>query len=465
MGMKQVSIFDRIISELSTEDSGTEELDRCMQFDYSLSRKVPLRYKIISVGFVRDLSLEEVNQKLQEYGLPKLYARNLWEATLMYAFSNKLSYDSWRELIGTVQRIREQEPSEQDPLDLSGFSMKALKNYIDANSNVKDAEILTKHRTQYLESCLSGITEENEFAEYIRSNISTFSTVREKARYYFCKYLYSYLDRKIDRYIRTVSSNINAHADAHSPLYEEALFEETSIFKGASKIRNKKMTEEEIREYLENASISCGILYSEFNEFFFGYVSLDWMQVLLERYGNIRDLPPKSVRKLADAAKQYDSKYKKMKDADILMDLAKMMEQQEAELDRQYSLDSRDRGYQKNRMGENTVRKYLKGSLDLDRTTLICFLLFFGSDITKTSRLYVDAERMNTILKESGFRELDEYNDFDYFIVNYLRAEDPSEYLMKEVTVSALLQKNFYLYKLYQNSRSDDADFRRLIAE
>ena len=35
----------------------------------------------------------------------------------------------------------------------------------------------------------------------------------------------------------------------------------------------------------------------------------------------------------------------------------------------------------KNREGEKVVRKYIKGILDLDRTTLICFLLFLASDL------------------------------------------------------------------------------------
>ena len=40
---KKASVFDKIINELTLEDTGTEQLDQCMQFNYSLSRKVPLR--------------------------------------------------------------------------------------------------------------------------------------------------------------------------------------------------------------------------------------------------------------------------------------------------------------------------------------------------------------------------------------------------------------------------------------
>ena len=117
----------------------------------------------------------------------------------------------------------------------------------------------------------------------------------------------------------------------------------------------------------------------------------------------------------------------------------------------------------KNREGEKVVRKYIKGILDLDRTTLICFLLFLASDLTDPERLFLDRKRLDIILKECGFNQLDLYNDFDYFVINFLDASEPSDYLMEEVTRYALSKENFYLYKLYLASRSDDTDIRNLL--
>ena len=57
----------------------------------------------------------------------------------------------------------------------------------------------------------------------------------------------------------------------------------------------------------------------------------------------------------------------------------------------------------------------------------------------------------------------DPYNDFDYFVINFLTAGDPVDYLMEEVTRYAISMENFYLYKLYQASRSDDADIGKLL--
>ena len=452
--VKKLSIFDQIINELTIEDSGTEQLDQCMQFNYSLSRKVPLRYKIIAIGFVRKYTLEELNDKLQEYGLARLYARNIWEASLLFAFSNSLSYEEWKKLSNSIEILKNAMKSE-DILSGSNVTLTSLKRYIEDNSNLDKDDLFTKHRTRHLETALTDMHIPEDFIEYLRSNINQFSVVREKTRYYFCKYLYYYLERKIDAYIAIAQRGIKYRL--------EDIIEELSIFKGASKIKKSALKEKEIRDFLEHSAISCGVLYAEFNEFFFDYVSLDWMHILLEQFGDLKKLPPQNIKKIAAAARHYDDSYKNKPDIEIIIDLDKRLEQHEQELDKEASRDSQNRGYQKNRMGENAVRKYIKGALDLDRTTFVCFLLFLASDLTKPARLFIDKSRLDKILQESGFRALDEYNDFDYFIINYLAASDPTDYLMEEVTKYAFYEENSYLYKLYQASRSDYTDLNKLL--
>lgn len=456
--MKKNTVFDRIINELTLEDTGTEQLDQCMCFNYNLSRKVPLRYKIISIGFVRKYTLEKLNDKLRDYGLARLYARNLWEASLLFAFKNSLSYDEWKNIAEIVQKIKERSDPMVDVLGQRNISLNTIRKYIGANSNIdSNAEILTMHKTRHMESVLCDINASKDLIVYLQSNIREFSVAREKTRYYFCKYLWFYLECKIGSYLKIASKGINYRL--------EDIMDELSVFQGSSKVKRSAMSPDQVQKFLEDAPISCGVIYAEFNEFFFGYVSLDWMQVLIEQAGDLKKLPRKNLEKLAAAARQYDKKFAKMDDLAIIRTLDEELERYEAELDREASLTSENRGYQKNRVGENTVRKYLKGTLDLDRTTFICFLLFFASDLTKPARLLLDQVRLDSILKECGFRTLDPYNDFDYFIINYLTSKDPVDYLMMEVTRYALTRENFYLYKLYQGSRSDDADLHQLLKE
>ena len=454
--MKEYTIFDRIINELMIEDTGTEHIDKCLKSNYNLSRKVPLRYKIISMGFVHGFTLQELNRELQEHGLGSLYARNLWEASLIFAFNNRLSYEEWREIADSIHDIKSRLGENTDVLAQSKISMKTLRKYIGENSYADSkTDLLTMHKTREMEESIRKISNSQEFLKHLLSNIVEFRNMRDKTRYYFCKYLWFYLERKIEAYMRIASRGIHYRS--------EDIMEELSIFKGASKVKRSSMSNSEIRAFLEDASISCGVIFAEFNEFFFGYVSLDWMQVLLEQAGDLKNLPENSIHKLAASARSYDKKYAKMDDFSIIRALDEQIQQQEEELDQEASLDSLNRGYQKNRGGEHTVRKYLKGVLDLDRTTFICFLLFFGSDLTKPTRLFLDQTRLNTILKECGFQKLNPYNDFDFFVINFLDAEDPVDYLMEEVTRYALSKENFYLYKLYQVSRSDDADILKIL--
>ena len=96
----------------------------------------------------------------------------------------------------------------------------------------------------------------------------------------------------------------------------------------------------------------------------------------MEYYGNIDALCDLQRQKLAESLRHYDPKLKKLSDQEILSLKLRQMQEEEDRLDSIYSLDGDSRGYQRNRSGENTVRKYIKGTLDIDRTTLSVFFYF-----------------------------------------------------------------------------------------
>lgn len=334
--------------------------------------------------------------------------------------------------------------------------METLRKYIDENSDIENSEYMTMHRTQQMESDLFKISGEEAFIEYININLFAFSTAREKTRYYFCKYLYYYLERKIRNYLRLLS--IHTESNREKEIGKEIRSEEIRVFKGRF---STKSSEETIRNELENAPISFNNLYEEFGDFFSTYTVSDWMHVLLDNYDkDLSGLTPQETQKLCAAAKHYDRKYKKMDDAEIIRDLAKLIKLENEEP------DPDDESFGKDRMGENSIRKYIKGQLDLDRVTFICFLLFFGTDLRKPVRLHIDEDRLNTVLKESGFGQLDGNNDFDNFVINYLNANSPVLYLVDVVTEYVMSKEdNFYLYKLYRNSRSAENDMQKLTEE
>ena len=70
------------------------------------------------------------------------------------------------------------------------------------------------------------------------------------------------------------------------------------------------MSVDEIRDFLMHTGISCREIFDNLNYFYFGYISLDWLEVLMEYYGNIDALCDLQRQKLAESLRHYDPKLK-----------------------------------------------------------------------------------------------------------------------------------------------------------
>ena len=445
-------LFEKIIAHLLDDRSGSTLLERCMQPGYREVSKIPLRYRIIALGFIEGYDLDQLNDRLDECGCARLYARNFWEATLIYAFYNGLNYEAWKQLEESCESFREKIAEQDFDLSDGRITMKDLREYIEKNSEMRGGHIVTRHMTRMMQESIKTSNEE-DFQEWLERNISSFSSVREKTRYYFCKYLLYYLESVMEQYIT---------AEKTARGYEEAL-DKASVFKILAALRRGGLSEKEKREKFENAAISPGELFEAFNFFYFGYVSLDWMQVQFEYYGNPESIPAGMRKKFASSARKYDRSLKHKTDDEIIAWAVETIENNERELDETYSMDNPGRGYQKARSGESAVRNYIKGVLDPDRTTLICFLIFFGNSCKLGSDQEITPKRLNTILRECGYTALDSSDDFDDFVIRFLSSGDPMMTLMEEVNKFALAEKNFHLYHLYRLSKSADRTWYQLM--
>ena len=449
------SVLDTIVTALINEQTGSMFLEECTALSPALARKVPIRYQVIAYGFANSLSLEELDELLNKNNCAKLYSRSIWEASLIYAFNNHLPYEEWKELQKQCSQLRERKESRDLFFSESRICLKNIKDYLDANSDTSETvQMGTRHLTGKLEKKIAGLSSgKDEFKTFLTQNVMLMSSVREKSRYYFCKYLYYYLISCRDSFLNIRGSTLPDN-DALSKL---------AAFKGLSTIKKKKMSDEEIISFLDTSGISLGEIFDAFNYFFFDYVSLDWMEVLLEYYGNIKDMPADERQELAASLRKYDpDQYRGLNDEEVLDMKQKEIDSRERSLDVQYSLDNPEKAYQINRAGENTIRKYIKGSLDIDRTTLICFLLFFGNNSKLPADMIITRKRLDTILTECGFTALRKEDEFDDFVLGFIEASDPAEYLLELVTDYARDEENFFLYRMYQASRSAEKDFLRV---
>ena len=386
-----------------------------MKFEPQRMQKIPLRYRLIALGFMKKENLEQVNDRLLNQGCMPLYARSYLEASLIYAFSHGLSYEKWQELLMICEKIQSREKEQGEFFQGTTISYAELKQYVLGNSDCEEGQLYTRELTQLLEEQISQMSDDEQaFQKYFEDNRNCFSGVREKTRYYFCKYLYYYLTGKMERFVALTERRVPRGDD----------FDLLKGLKGITPLKRKQKSPEETRKWLEGCDVSCGEVFEEFNHFYFDYISNDWVEILSECLVDVSELT-RHKQQLIEQREEQDGK-------------------------------------KKNRLGETMIRRFIKGNLDIDRSTLISMLLFFSDDFPDETR-GIDRQRLDLILDKCGFSMLRAKDDFDSFVIGYMQAEEREEYLMNEATQQALNGENFYLYHVYQGAESQAKLLRKYL--
>ncbi len=228
-------------------------------------QKYPLRYRIIYKGFFDGADLDTLNKSLEEKGERRLYSRDFIEATLIWAFKNRLSFEEWKKLIEKLKSL--ESTGLYDELLINGtngsysaFPLERIKDYVKRASFTVGETEYTIARTKTAEQSLLTLDTDKEFVLYISENIRNFCEGREKARYYICKYLCLYLSTQIDYYMldgisRTAKRNI--YLDL--PL---------SNISEMDPNRHARLTKEEVEACLFKAKLSSNKLFESVNRFY-----------------------------------------------------------------------------------------------------------------------------------------------------------------------------------------------------
>ena len=72
---ESLSVFEKMITDISNPSGNTDLLDECMAFRPDMIKKIPLRFRLIALGFLKKYSLDEMNEKLkpEASGNPALF--------------------------------------------------------------------------------------------------------------------------------------------------------------------------------------------------------------------------------------------------------------------------------------------------------------------------------------------------------------------------------------------------------
>ena len=476
-------LYAELVRAAGSSD-GSSILDICLHGRQKEINAVPLRYRLIALGFVKKLSPEEVNERLLENDCPRLYARSFWEASVIYALRKGLSYAQWKDLLVQCEDLRAKIVPDSRISSGKSISLSDIRTYVEGNSSEKAGLNATIHMTKEIEKELAALASGNvggqdsgqaEFLEFLRSNIESFSTVREKTRYYFCKYLLYELDRRIKICMD------HAKQEAEKSLIEKTTAKSSKVtvyipkdpalkvFYGLTPLRRKKYTLDVIREGLEKAALALHEIYKLYSDFYFDIPFLNWIHVLDMADADLTALPSDVSKALANAVRREAALMKKRK--------KKRGEKED------YPEDSSDAAQLKwlqdkllrsdledplsplaERRGELFLRKVLRGTLDLDRTTLLSFLLYFGAVARSAipAAHLINRERLNIILEESGFPILDPGQPFDRFVCDFLESRDLEAFLHEQAEEMALSGNDFYLYRTWMLSESGERQWSSL---
>lgn len=439
--------YNQIMEELFHSDVGEHILEQIMNPEqWQSNKKIPLRYRLIGLGFMKNQNLEELNDDLMEYGCRPLYSRNSFECTLVYAFYNRLSYERWKELYVMCNKAKEQLAQESDNklqyFKGKNITFNELEQYVLNFSEVSEQGLFTKEITRAFDKEVENIGKDvREFFMFYISRLSDFTEVHEKARYYFCKYLYYHLLDKIKYYSQHVVDRMPTEAE----------LAELSPLKIEVALRRRVTPGDELMDKIRKCSISPGKLFDEFNYYFFGFVSSNWVELLMENAVSIEEFSNEQIFMIADFYRKNskDQHLKSLSDRQLIMEKMKQMQD--------------DENSAKDRRGEKAIRKYIKGELDLDRTTLICFLLYFVSSITSRNEIRITVNRIDEILDECGFSMLRKKDPFDKFVINYIESKEPVDVLMNEIDKYIKSGKDFYIFEMYANSKSSARDALKIL--
>lgn len=428
---------------------------------------LPKRLEILAEGFEKKMTSKQVNEKLLENDCETLYVRSYSEASLIYAFDHGIDYPHWKELFAKCQKIYDE--SNQQKVIFSGgkITLKQLEEYVMKGS---DHQLQTEYLTRWMETELKESSDEADFEAFMLENASNFSASREKARYYFCKYLYFYIREKCDAYYRSceLSEKLrrqygNMLLEQERGMQEKFALEELSFLKPLTKLKKEAekvkagMSVEEKREYLESASLTPGGIFDEFNYFYFGYVSADWIEVLFELYGELEEWPYQDKIKIVRSLGLCNAKSNKTEEKQAMDELERMAREQRKkeetmDLEHVRDKDMKKKIYQRGRSGEDYFRDFILGKRDINRSTLISFLLFVNENIHLDADSRITIPRLNRILVNCGFPQLRPKQVYDQFVIRFLKAADPMEVVEEEVERLVTKGNDFYLYKVYRDA-------------
>ena len=149
---KKGPAFERIMEEALREAGSRDMLQQCVEkLSVMNAKKIPVRIRLIAMGFLAHMDLEQLNAKLNQYGCARLYSRSIWEAGLIYAFKSGMSYEEYRRLEEKCSETLLQTTVEDRYFQDSRITVQDIRNYVADESCKEEGQLKTRHVTELMQ--------------------------------------------------------------------------------------------------------------------------------------------------------------------------------------------------------------------------------------------------------------------------------------------------------------------------
>lgn len=181
------------------------------------------------------------------------------------------------------------------------------------------------------------------------------------------------------------------------------------------------------------------------------------MEILFELYVKFEEWPENTKIRVAHSlglcSQDPDTEEWKHAEAELRrMEKEERKREEERDSEGSRNAAKKRKAYQRGRVGEDYFREFMTGARDINRETLISFLLFVRQRVDLNKENNITINRLSRILENCEFERLRPDQEFDSFVLHFLRSSDPMEVLEEEVEKQVIQGKNFYLYRVYKEA-------------
>ncbi len=409
---KSLKYLKTALQEMSISDWFDEE-----KLDY-----IPSRYLIILFLLIMKTDVKDADEILKSSGHYGLNPRSIFDATVMFALMHKQELDDWFKNYVLLERELHRATARAMPLENHPniVSLRSIREFIASQKETSNGKAITRKITQIVQENIETIDNNNDFSNFVKSNLEYIADHRVKSRYRLLIAIERYMTQQVHHFISIYNQYILTKSDDDWEQLEKAHRDSVLIGRTQTKGLFGKIIK-------TKSKIKKSISVKEFDEI---RLSLkDFLVRYSEFYCHTNFINEDSIDD------DEEEKKKKRKNKNKAGKVDKEISESQNDNISDDEIDAYELAYI-TKSTVDTFRDVLFGKKDPSRKLMITLLIFTGTQ---------SMNQLNSILIDCGFDAIKESRAFDAFIINFLNTNNKQEFLDQLAYELSMNERYFFL--------------------